>query len=132
MSDLLSAFQRRHQEKLDQLERGEDEEALLDGVHILVSDLRQAGATVVDPAERGQLRALVRFWANVVYGRTGRRRSSGARGLQLSGCSSAGRRPSSSRPAWRPLGGCPPARRKVPRRHPPLRRRPLCGMPSWM
>jgi hypothetical protein len=71
MSDLLSAFQRRHQEKLDQLERGEDEEALLDGVHILVSDLRQAGATVVDPAERGQLRALVRFWANVVYGRTG-------------------------------------------------------------
>jgi hypothetical protein len=71
MSDLLNAFQRRHQEKLDQLERGEDEEALLDGLQILVSDLRQAGAVVADPAERGQLRALMRFWANVVYGRTG-------------------------------------------------------------
>jgi hypothetical protein len=71
MSDLLNAFQRRHQEKLDQLERGEDEEALLDGVHILISDLRQAGANVVDPTGRGQLRALVRFWANVVYERLG-------------------------------------------------------------
>jgi hypothetical protein len=71
MSDLLNAFQRRHQEKLDQLERGEDEEALLDGVHILISDLRQAGANVVDPAERGQLRALVRLWANVAYEHTG-------------------------------------------------------------
>jgi hypothetical protein len=71
MSDLLSAFQRRHQEKLDQLERGEDEESLLDGVHILISDLRQAGAAVADPAERGQLRALVRFWADVAYRRTG-------------------------------------------------------------
>lgn len=71
MSDLLNAFQRRHQEKLDQLKRGEDEEALLDGLQILISDLRQAGATVFDPAERGQLRALIRFWANVVYERTG-------------------------------------------------------------
>ncbi len=71
MSDLLNAFQRRHREKLDQLEHGEDAEALLDGVHILISDLRQAGAAVADPAERGQLRALVRFWADVAYGRTG-------------------------------------------------------------
>jgi hypothetical protein len=71
MGKVLNTFQRRHQEKLDQLERGEDEEALLDGVHILISDLRQAGATVVDPAERGQLRALMRFWAKVAYERTG-------------------------------------------------------------
>jgi hypothetical protein len=71
MSDLLNAFQRRHQEKLDQLVRGEDEEALLDGLHMLISDLREAGAAIIDPAERGQLRALVRFWANVVYGHTG-------------------------------------------------------------
>jgi hypothetical protein len=71
MSKLLNAFQRRHQEKLDQLERSEDEEAFLDGVLILVSDLRQAGAIVADPAERGQLRALMHFWANVAYERTG-------------------------------------------------------------
>jgi hypothetical protein len=30
MGKVLNTFQRRHQEKLDQLERGEDEEALLD------------------------------------------------------------------------------------------------------
>lgn len=71
MGEMLNTFQRRHQEKLDQLERGEDEEALLDGVHMLLSDLRQAGATVVDPAERGRLRALMRFWGSVVYERTG-------------------------------------------------------------
>ncbi|MFL7792411.1 MAG: hypothetical protein AB8I69_09745 [Anaerolineae bacterium] len=71
MSNLLNAFQRRHQEKLDQLEHGEDEDALLDGLHMLISDLRDAGTAVVDPAERGQLRALARFWANVVYGHTG-------------------------------------------------------------
>jgi len=71
MSDLLDAFQRRHQEKLDQLGSGEDEEALLDGVRILIADLRQAGASITDQAERGQLRALMRFWAVVVYERTG-------------------------------------------------------------
>jgi hypothetical protein len=71
MNELLNAFQRRHQEKLDQLARGEDAEALLDGVYILISDLRQAGAIVVDPAERGQLRVLMRFWADIAYERTG-------------------------------------------------------------
>ena len=71
MSDLVNAFQRRHQEKLVQLESGEDEEALLEGVRILIADLRQAGASVADQAGRGQLRALVRFWAGVVYERTG-------------------------------------------------------------
>jgi hypothetical protein len=71
MSDLVNAFQRRHQEKLVQLESGEDEEALLDGARILVADLRQAGASVAGQAERGQLRALARFWAGVVYERTG-------------------------------------------------------------
>lgn len=71
MGEMLNAFQRRHQEKLDQLERGEDKEALLDGVHILIADLKQAGTTVADPVERGQLRALMRFWASIVYERTG-------------------------------------------------------------
>ena len=63
MSDLLEAFRHRHQERLAQLESGEDEEALLDGVRILIADLRQAGASVAGQAGRGRLRALVRFWA---------------------------------------------------------------------
>lgn len=71
MSDLLDTFQQRHQEKLDQLKRGEADEAFLDGIHTLIADLRQAGAVVADPAERGQLRALMHFWGNIVYDRTG-------------------------------------------------------------
>lgn len=71
MSELLDAFQRKHQEKLEQLKRGEANEAFLDGVHLLIADLRQAGAILADPAERGQLRALMRFWASAVYEHTG-------------------------------------------------------------
>ncbi|MEA3341154.1 MAG: hypothetical protein U9R15_14415, partial [Chloroflexota bacterium] len=69
MNDLLKAFQRRHQEKLEQLQRDEVDEAFLDGLQLLIADLRQAGAAVAGPAERGQLRALLRFWGNVVYDR---------------------------------------------------------------
>jgi len=71
MSDFLDIFQRRHQEKLGQLERSEVDEAFLDEVHVLIADLRQAGAAVASPAERGQLRVLMHFWGNVVYDRTG-------------------------------------------------------------
>lgn len=71
MSDLLDTFQKRHQEKLEQLKRGPVDEAFLDGVMLLLGDLRQAGAVVADPAERGQLRALARFWGNVLYDHTG-------------------------------------------------------------
>ena len=70
MSDILKALERRHREKLDQLEHGEADEALLDGIRLLIADLRQAGASVAAPAERGQLRALMHFWGNVVYDRT--------------------------------------------------------------
>lgn len=71
MSDLLDALQKRHQEKLEQLKRGPVDEAFLDSVALLVGDLRQAGARVADPVERSQLRALVRFWGNVLYDHTG-------------------------------------------------------------
>ncbi|MBU0704640.1 MAG: hypothetical protein KKC18_12335, partial [Chloroflexi bacterium] len=70
MSDILKALQRRHREKLDQLQHGEADEALLDGIQLLIADLRQAGVSVAAPAERGQLRALMHFWGNVVYDRT--------------------------------------------------------------
>jgi hypothetical protein len=71
MRDLLDTFQRRHQERLDQLQRGEVNEAFVDDVQALVADMRQAGSAVASPAERGQLRALMRFWGNVVYDHTG-------------------------------------------------------------
>jgi hypothetical protein len=71
MSDLLDIFQQRHQEKLGQLELGEIDEAFLDEIHALIADLRQVGTAVASPAERGQLRALMHFWGNVVYDRTG-------------------------------------------------------------
>ncbi len=71
MSELLEAIQRRHQEALDQLQQDEVDESFLESIHVLLDDLRQAGALVPDPGERGQLRALMRFWANVIYDRTG-------------------------------------------------------------
>ena len=71
MSDFLEAFQRRHQEKLDHLQRDEVDEAFLDGVQLLIADLRQAGAAVGDSAERGQLRTLMYFWGNLLYDETG-------------------------------------------------------------
>ena len=71
MSDLLNIFQQRHQEKLEQLKRGEVDGDFLDEIHALIADLRQAGAVVANSAERGQLRALMRFWGNVAYDRTG-------------------------------------------------------------
>jgi len=71
MSDLLDVFQRRHQEKLGQLKRDQVDEAFLDDVHALIANLRQAGAGIANPAKRGQLRALMHFWGNVVYDHTG-------------------------------------------------------------
>jgi hypothetical protein len=71
MSNILDTFQKRHQEKLEQLKRGPVDEAFLDGIALLLGDLRQAGALVADSAERGQLRALARFWGNVAYDHRG-------------------------------------------------------------
>ena len=71
MSDLLKTLHRRHQEKLERLQRSQMDEALLDEVQLLVADLRQAGVGVADPAERGQLRTLMHFWGSIVYEYTG-------------------------------------------------------------
>lgn len=71
MKDLLKNFQLRHQEMLDQLKREEVGQSLLEEVSVLIADLREAGATVADPAGRGQLRAMLHFWGNVMYDHTG-------------------------------------------------------------
>ena len=71
MSELLDILQQRHNERLDQL-KGEEAHVLLIGeARILIADLREAGASIADPSERGQLRALMRFWASVIYRQTG-------------------------------------------------------------
>ena len=71
MSELLDSLQQQHQERLEQLERGEVNEAFLDQVRTLLNALREAGAATADTAERAHLRALIRFWAGVAYECTG-------------------------------------------------------------
>ena len=71
MSELLEAIQDRHREKLERRDRGEIDEPFVEGVRAFIADLRQAGAVVVDPVERGQLRALMRFWAHFLYEEAG-------------------------------------------------------------
>jgi hypothetical protein len=67
MSELLETLQHRHQECLEQLDRGDVDEEFLDLIYALINDLRQAGASTAEPGERGQLRALLRFWGGVIY-----------------------------------------------------------------
>ena len=71
MSELLDSLQQQHQERLEQLERGEINEAFLDQVRTLLNALREAGAATADPAERSHLRSLIRFWAGIAYDSTG-------------------------------------------------------------
>ena len=66
MSDVLSAFQRRHRDKLAQLKQEGASEVFLDELHLFISDLQRSGTIVSNPAERVQLRALMRFWGNVI------------------------------------------------------------------
>ena len=71
MSELLDTLQQRHNERLDRLKGDEAHVLLIGEARILVADLREAGASIADPSERGQLRALMRFWASVIYRQTG-------------------------------------------------------------
>jgi len=71
MNGLMDTLQRQHQEKLERLNEGALDEAFLGEIHALITTLQEAGAIVAGPTERGQLRALMRFWGNVVYDHTG-------------------------------------------------------------
>jgi hypothetical protein len=71
MTELLDTLQHRHQEYLEQLDRGDVDEQFLDQINAFISDLRQAGASTAEPTERGQLRALLRFWGGLVYEHSG-------------------------------------------------------------
>ena len=71
MIEIAQALRERHREALDRMEQGEADDLFLDDVLALLDDLRLAGELVADPAERAQLRALIRFWGGVVYDYTG-------------------------------------------------------------
>jgi hypothetical protein len=71
MSDLFSTLQERYQALVARKEQGEAEMEFVDDVRTFIADVRQAGATVADLSERSQLRAWMRFLANVLYDATG-------------------------------------------------------------
>ncbi len=71
MSELLQVLLEQHREILEGLEAGEADDLFLDDVLALLDDLRQAGEIIIDPAERAQLRALIRFWGGAMYDYTG-------------------------------------------------------------
>jgi hypothetical protein len=71
MSDLTDALHKQHRQHVSRMKRGPVDDSFVDEIHALIAKLREAGAVVADPAERSQVRALLRFWGNVVYDQTG-------------------------------------------------------------
>jgi len=71
MSDLFDTLQERYQALLIRREKGASDQELLDDIKTFIADAQQAGATIADLNERSQLRAWMRFLANVVYDATG-------------------------------------------------------------
>ncbi len=71
MSDVTGALQEQHRRHVSRMKRGPVDEGFVDEVHALIAKLQEAGAIVADPAERSQVRALLRFWGHVVYDQTG-------------------------------------------------------------
>jgi hypothetical protein len=67
MSELMEALLRRHQETLEDLKYDEIDEVILGEIGKFISDLRQAGSQTGDIGERSQLRALLHYWANLVF-----------------------------------------------------------------
>ena len=63
MSEVFETLQRRYRDLVARSEAGKSDEDLLESIRLFLSDARKAGAMVVDPAERGQLRAYMRFLA---------------------------------------------------------------------
>jgi hypothetical protein len=70
MSELFDALRKRYQALIVRKEAGEGGEELLEDVRSFIADAQRAGAVTADPAERSQLRAFMRFLADVVYDAT--------------------------------------------------------------
>jgi hypothetical protein len=70
VSKLFDTLRKRYQALVVRKEAGESGEELLEGVRAFIADAQRAGAVVAEPAERSQLRAFMRFLADVVYDAT--------------------------------------------------------------
>lgn len=70
MSDLFIKLQERYQALVVRREKDEVAGEFLEEVSSFIGEAQQAGATVADVGERSQLRAWMRFLANVVYDAT--------------------------------------------------------------
>jgi hypothetical protein len=71
MRDLFNALQDQYQTLIARAEKSESDEAFLDDVRSFISDAKRAGATISDLNQRSQLRAWIRFLANLLYDATG-------------------------------------------------------------
>ncbi len=71
MSDLFDTLQERYLALVARKEKDETGEELLEDVRAFIADARRAGAVTADVNERSQLRAWMRFLANVLYEATG-------------------------------------------------------------
>jgi hypothetical protein len=67
----MQVLAERHRQLLDRSEQGEADDAFADDVLAFLDDIRLAGEAVVEPAERAQLRGLVRYWCGTIFRFTG-------------------------------------------------------------
>jgi hypothetical protein len=70
VSKLFDTLRKRYQALVVRKEAGESGEEFLEGVRTFIADAQRAGAVIAEPAERSQLRAFMRFLADVVYDAT--------------------------------------------------------------
>ena len=66
MSEVFETLQDRYRDLIDRIEEERASEGVMDAARAFLADARQAGAVVVDPAARGQLRAYARFLAGIL------------------------------------------------------------------
>ncbi len=71
MSDLFDILQERYQALVARKEKGEVGEEFMEDVRAFIADAQQSGATVPDVGQRSQLRAWMRFLANILCDATG-------------------------------------------------------------
>ncbi len=71
MSDLFDTLQERYQTLVARKEKGETRKEFPEDVSVFIADAQRAGAAIADVSERSQLRAWMRFLANILYDATG-------------------------------------------------------------
>lgn len=70
MNDALATILQRHHQLLEQTEDRTDGDQVGEVFHYL-QQLATSGNEVIDPRDRSQIRALIRYWSSYIYDRTG-------------------------------------------------------------